>query len=44
MTVCVLRKEEHDADDLARLASCGRPVPWVRVALLDDDGNEVPDG
>ena len=24
--------------------SCGRPVPWVRVALLDDDGNEVPQG
>ena len=44
MTVCVLRKEEHDVDDLARLASCGRPVPWVRVALLDDDGNEVPQG
>lgn len=43
-TVCVLRKEEHDPDDLARLASCGRPVPWVRVALLDDEGNEVPNG
>ena len=43
-TVCVLRKEEHDPDDLDRLASCGRPVPWVRVALLDDDGNEVPRG
>ena len=26
-TVCVLRKEEHDPDDLARLATCGRPVP-----------------
>ncbi len=43
-TVCVLRKEEHDPDDLDRLASCGRPVPWVRVALLGDDGNEVPRG
>jgi fatty-acyl-CoA synthase len=43
-TVCVLRKEEHDPDDLARLASCGRPVPWVRVGLLDDDGNEVAPG
>ena len=43
-TVCVLRKEEHDPDDLTRLASCGRPVPWVRVALLDDDGDEVPVG
>ncbi len=43
-TVCVLRKEEHDPDDLARLATCGRPVPWVHVALLDDDGREVTPG
>lgn len=42
--LCSLRKEEHDPDDLARLASCGRPVPWVKVALLDDDGEEVADG
>lgn len=44
MTVSVLRKEEHLVNDLGRLASCGRPVPWVRVGLLDDDGNEVPRG
>ena len=44
MTVCVLRKEEHDPDDLNRLASCGRPVPWTRVGLLDDEGHEVADG
>ncbi|OHV58790.1 MULTISPECIES: AMP-binding protein [unclassified Pseudofrankia] len=44
MTVTVLRREEHDLSRPERLASCGRPVPWVRVALLDDDGNEVPDG
>jgi fatty-acyl-CoA synthase len=43
-TVCVLRKEDHDPDDLARLATCGRPVPWVHVALLDDDGQEVQKG
>jgi len=43
-SVCVLRKEDHDPNDLARLSSCGRPVPWVRVGLLDDDGNEVPNG
>ena len=43
-TACVLRKEEHDPDDLARLATCGRPVPWIRVGLLGDDGNEVPTG
>ena len=43
-TITRLRKEEHDPDDLARLATCGRPVPWVHVALLDDDGNEVARG
>jgi fatty-acyl-CoA synthase len=44
MTITVLRKEDHDPDNLERLASCGRPVPWLHVALLDDDGNVVPDG
>jgi len=44
MTICVLRRDEHDVDDLGRLASCGRPVPWVHVKLLDDDLNEVPRG
>jgi len=43
-TIAVLRKEEHDVDDLARLATCGRPVPWIHVALLDDAGNEVAQG
>ena len=44
MTVTVLRKEEHDVNDMARLATCGRPVPWLHVKLLDDDGNEVARG
>lgn len=44
MAITALRKEDHDPDNLERLASCGRPVPWVHVALLDDDGNEVPHG
>jgi fatty-acyl-CoA synthase len=44
LTVTVMRRNEHDVNDPARLASCGRPVPWVRVALLDDSGNEVEDG
>jgi fatty-acyl-CoA synthase len=43
-TLCVMRKEEHDVDDLARLATCGRPVPWAHIALLDDDGNRVARG
>jgi fatty-acyl-CoA synthase len=44
MSVTVLRRAEHDVNDPLRLASCGRPVPWVHVALLDDRGQEVPDG
>jgi fatty-acyl-CoA synthase len=44
MTICVLRKDEHDVDDLDRLATCGRPVPWVHVRLLDDECNEVARG
>jgi fatty-acyl-CoA synthase len=44
MTVSVLKRAEHDIADANRLASCGRPVPWVRVALLDPDNQAVPDG
>ncbi|MBF6098147.1 AMP-binding protein [Nocardia cyriacigeorgica] len=44
MTISVLRKEDHDPAVPERLASCGRPVPWLHVALLDDAGNEVPTG
>jgi fatty-acyl-CoA synthase len=44
MTVCVLRRSEHDPNNPLRLASCGRPVPWVDVALLDNDNKPVPDG
>lgn len=44
MTISVLRREEHLVGDPDRLATCGRPVPWLDVALLDDDGQEVPPG
>jgi fatty-acyl-CoA synthase len=44
MSVTVMRRDEHDVNDMHRLASCGRPTPMVRVALLDDNGNEAPDG
>jgi fatty-acyl-CoA synthase len=44
MTVTVLRKHEHDRDRLERLGSCGRPVPWVHTALLDDHGDNVVSG
>ena len=44
MTICVMRRGEHVADDPHRLASCGRPVPWVHVSLLDEQLRPVPDG
>jgi len=44
MSVTLLRRDEHDENDLLRLASCGRPSPLARVTLLDDDGQAVADG
>jgi fatty-acyl-CoA synthase len=44
MSVTVMRRDEHDVNDMVRLASCGRPTPLVHVALLDDQGREVADG
>ncbi len=44
MSVTVMRRADHLVDDPLRLASCGRPTPWVRVALMDDDTREVADG
>jgi fatty-acyl-CoA synthase len=44
MVISVLRKSEHDVNDMRRLASCGRPVPWLNVALLDSNCQPVPDG
>lgn len=44
MTVSVLRPDEHTRDDPRRLASCGRPLPWLDVALLDEHDEAVADG
>jgi len=44
MTVTVMRRHEHDPDSIKRLSSCGRPVPWLRVKLLDSENREVADG
>ncbi|WP_026917473.1 fatty-acid--CoA ligase FadD8 [Gordonia shandongensis] len=41
MVISYLRKDEHDA---ARLGSCGRPSAFLRTALLDPEGNPVPQG
>jgi fatty-acyl-CoA synthase len=44
MVIAHLKKGEHDLARPDRLASCGKPVPWMHVALLDDDNQEVGAG
>jgi fatty-acyl-CoA synthase len=44
MVISYLSKEDHVSGDERRLASCGRPSSFIRTALLDADGNEVPQG
>lgn len=44
MVIANMRKAEHDPDNLERLASCGRPAPWVHLGLLDDDNRQVAPG
>ncbi|MGV0794436.1 fatty-acid--CoA ligase FadD8 [Mycolicibacterium sp. XJ1819] len=41
MVITYLAKGEHDEK---RLTSCGRPTLFARVALLDSEGNPVPQG
>lgn len=36
--------EADDSFDDATLASAGRPVPFARIAIMDDDGNLLPPG
>ncbi len=44
MVVTYLSRADHVSGDDRRLTSCGRPSPLVRSALLDADGNPVPQG
>lgn len=40
----ILRPEEHDLEDEAKLQSCGRPLPLIEFRIVDPAGNEVPEG
>jgi fatty-acyl-CoA synthase len=42
--ISVLRAQDHDPDDLAKLRSVGKPVPGVRVAIRDHNGRDLPAG
>jgi fatty-acyl-CoA synthase len=44
MVITHLKKGEHDLTRPDRLSSCGRPVPWMHVALLDTDNRPVAAG
>jgi fatty-acyl-CoA synthase len=43
-TATTLRRDEHDPAHPDRLKSCGRAVLGATVAVIDDDGNELPAG
>jgi acyl-CoA synthetase (AMP-forming)/AMP-acid ligase II len=40
----ILRPNEHDLEDEARLQSCGRPLPLVEFRIVDGEGQDVPVG
>lgn len=48
MTVCLLRKDEHilegKTEEIARLASIGRPYTLVEVRIVDENGRDVREG
>ena len=44
MVLSNMKKAEHDLSRPERLSACGRPAPWVTMALLDDDHNAVAEG
>ena len=39
-----LWRHQHDPSDARRLTSCGTPMPFNRVAILDAENNPAPDG
>jgi len=39
-----LWRHQHDPSDLHRLTSCGTPMPFSRVSILDPENNPLPDG
>jgi acyl-CoA synthetase (AMP-forming)/AMP-acid ligase II len=40
----ILRPEEHDLSDHAKLQSCGRPLPLIEFKIVNAHGEPVPDG
>jgi fatty-acyl-CoA synthase len=44
MVIANMRRADHDPAKPQRLSSCGRPTPWVHLALLDSEGQPVASG
>lgn len=44
MVLAHMKKGDHDLSKPDRLASCGKPVPWMHVALLDSENRIVGPG
>ena len=44
MVLANMKKGEHDLNKPERFSSCGRPTPWVHMALLDTNNKPVPAG
>ena len=44
MVLTHMKKKEHDLSKPERFSSCGRPAPWVHMALLNDEDQPVPAG
>jgi acyl-CoA synthetase (AMP-forming)/AMP-acid ligase II len=42
--ITLLRPEQHDLNNEARLRSCGTPLPLIEVKIAGADGNELPQG
>lgn len=44
MVLSNMRKEDHDLSKPERLASCGRPSPWMHLTLLNDEQQPAAKG
>ena len=42
--ITLLRPHQHDLQSPEVLTSCGKPMPFVEIKVVDPDGAEVPDG
>ena len=42
--VSLLRPDEHDLENEGKLKSCGRPLPLIDLRVVDEEGQDVPDG